>query len=67
MQGSITSEGYGRKMGLPDAYAVESANHSFGGGTDILFRETEAALEWIQRVKVDREPAAAPSASPILH
>jgi predicted alpha/beta hydrolase family esterase len=44
---------------------VESANHSFGGGTDILFRETEAALEWIQQVS-HREPAGAPSASPAL-
>jgi pimeloyl-ACP methyl ester carboxylesterase len=30
---------------------VESANHSFSGGTDILFRETEAALEWVQQVR----------------
>jgi predicted alpha/beta hydrolase family esterase len=46
--------------------AVESSNHSFGGGTDILFRETEAALEWVQQVS-HRESASAPSASPILH
>ena len=56
---------FGEDTELRRLVPVESANHSFGGGTDILFRETEAALEWIQQVS-HREPAGAPSASPAL-
>jgi pimeloyl-ACP methyl ester carboxylesterase len=56
---------FGADTELRRLVPVESANHSFSGGTDILFRETEAALEWVQQVS-HRVPAGAPAASPDL-
>jgi pimeloyl-ACP methyl ester carboxylesterase len=54
---------FGEDTELRRLIPVESANHSFRGGTDILFRETEAALEWVQQAS-HREPARTPAASP---
>jgi pimeloyl-ACP methyl ester carboxylesterase len=56
---------FGADTELRRLVPVESANHSFSGGTDTLFRETEAALKWIQQVS-HREPAEAPSALPAI-
>ncbi len=42
-------------------YAVESRNHSFGGGRDVLMSDLDDALRWIE-VKSLSDPPPPPPA-----
>jgi hypothetical protein len=60
-----------RKLFGPDTelrrfIPIESANHSFRGGTETLFRETEVALDWVQQVRRGVTAGTA-STSPAAH
>ncbi len=55
---------FGPDTGMRRFRAVEARNHRFGGGRDVMLRELDNALGWIESLMQKGAPPAAAPASP---